>query len=280
MDKEGGVPVGFRAEHLPQQALPTRTRLPQPPPGLSGAEPAAGQEAAGKPRWQCQAPAMVPTALHINSGAGTRTATSQFVPEETGAGREDGVKLAGPAGCLVQDQLRHGCPSGILGLSFSAPWRVKQTSLRNSFRNMTFVDGWNWKRSGFLWSKLDLQPRTRAEGTLSRPHGWKQGGALLKRRLDPDRPGWDNQSGWLCQPRAPSSHGGSPSPAQTIPDHSNSAHAFPSESPSPGNYAGPSWAVAGEGGGDWKVSLDEGSSSGMVGRREAVPTGPLHSFWI
>lgn len=100
VDKEGGVPVGFRAEHLPQQAWPTRTRLPQTPPGLSGAGPAAGQEAAGKPRWQCQAPAIVPTALHINSGAGTRTATPQFVPEETGARREDGVKLAGPAGAV------------------------------------------------------------------------------------------------------------------------------------------------------------------------------------
>ena len=145
---------------------------------------------------------------------------------------------------------------------------------------MTFVDGWNWKGSGFLWSKLDLQPRTRAEGTFSRPHGWKQGAALLKRRLDPDRPGWDNQSGWLCQPRAPSSHGGEPFSSPDNPRPLQFCTRTSLGITLPWKLCRAKLGCCWGGWGDWKVSLDEGSSRGRVGGREAVPTGPLHSFWI
>lgn len=115
-------------------------------------------------------PAALPTALHINLGAGTTTATPQFVPEACGTRGRDRVRLA-VCGHLVLVQLVTGHPGGILNqsLPFQLPggrnWfysPLETTSLKNFFRNMTFKDCWNWKvASELLWSKpYLLQLRT------------------------------------------------------------------------------------------------------------------------
>ena len=146
----GGVPKGFRAEDLSQQAW--LTALSRPPLGLSGARHVAGDEAG---------PGPLPFTL--TWGRVPELPTPQFVPEESGAGREGGVRQADPAGCLVQDHspppldpLPQPCPMGPWVCLYSTPRRQKgdkRPACGILLETPALIDACNRKGPGLLSSK-------------------------------------------------------------------------------------------------------------------------------
>lgn len=130
--------------------------------------------------------------------------------------------------------------------------------------------------------KLDLHSRTREPGELGKgpswPHSCKQRAVLRRHRLDPDRPGQDRPSEWLCQSWAP--------PAETTPDYS--AHVSLSHPPlgTMQDQAEPLLGRVGASearlpGGPGKAALEEGRlqrgpRGGWAGER--LSTSP--QFWV